>query len=357
MRCRILIGGGDQEYNVQLIENLVLSRENHFEITRLKKKDNLEEDLNSNHYDLILLSEELMVLASGMIPEDKEARMVLMVEGHTGYHLHGMHILFKYQKVKEIESTINDLFLKVTAKEWVNKKNGKLKLIGCYSPAGGSGNTTIAQIISASKANQGYKVLFLSLESFPSYDMTYQGTSTDNLSDYMMHIMSKSNWMMGLEKMKCVDSASGIHYLMPAISEGDLSGFEQKMWLTWIDYMIEKSDYDYMVIDFAQDFLGKTLELIKKCHHKVFNVRGDVKGYKKWLVFSEDLNRLSEEEILKDKTVIINQVFPSSKLFVTEGDITLSFDDRLIEETVDGRIIFNSQSIAYEKIERLMRHV
>jgi hypothetical protein len=144
---------------------------------------------------------------------------------------------------------------------------------------------------------------------------------------------------------------------MPAVSEGDLSGFEANRWLTWIDYMIEKSDYDYMVIDFAQDFLGKTLELIKKCHHKVFNVRGDAKGYKKWLVFLEDLNRLSEEQILKDKLVVVNQILPKSIYNRIEGDVTLNFDDSLIREIGEGRILFNSQSSVYGKIERLMRHV
>jgi len=357
MRCRILIGGGDQEYNERLIENLVLSRENQFEITRFKKKDKLEKEMNLNLYDLILLSEEMMASEGGNIPKVMEERMVLMVEGDTAYNSQSMNILFKYQKVNEIESTIKDLFLKITTKECVNNKNRNLQLIGCYSPAGGSGNTTVAQIIAASKANQGYKVLFLSLESFPSYHITYQGTSADNLSDYMMHMMSKKNWMMGLEKMKCVDSISGIHYLMPAVSEGDLSGFEQKIWLTWIDYMIEKSDYDYMVIDLAQDFLGKTLELIKKCHHKVFNVRGDVRGHKKWLVFLEDLNRLSEEQILKDKLVVVNQILPKSICGEIEGDVTLSFDDSLIKEIGEGKIQFNCQSTVYKKIERLMRHV
>ena len=357
MHCRLLIGGGDQEYNDRWIKNLVLSRENQFEITVLKKEDNLAEYLNSKYYDLILLSEELMELASDRIPKEIEEHLVLMVEDHTKYNLQGMHMIFKYQKVKAIESIIKDLFLKTTTKECVGSKKGNLKLIGCYSPAGGSGNTTIAQIIAASKANQGYKVFFLSHESFPSYHTVYQDTSADNLSDYMMHIMSKSNWIMGLEKMKCVDAVSGVHYLMPTISEGDLSGFEQTMWLTWIDYMIEKSDYDYMVIDCAQDFLGKTLELIKKCHHKVFNVRGDHKGYKKWLVFLEDINRLSEEQILNNKTVIMNQIFPTSMVDLAEGDLTLSFDDALIREMGEGRIVYNNQSSAYKKIERLMRHV
>jgi cellulose biosynthesis protein BcsQ len=357
MHCRILIGGGDQEYNNRLIENLVLSGENQFEMTIFNKKDNIEEYLNSNHYDLILLTEELMALAGDMIPKEMEDRMVLMLEGHTGFNLQGIQILFKYQSIKEIELTIKNLFMKLTTKERVGKNHGNLKLIGCYSPAGGSGNTTVAQIIAASKANQDYKVLFLSLESFPSYHLNYQSTSPDNLSDYMMHIMSKSNWIMGLEKMKSIDSVSGIHYLMPAVSEGDLSGFETNRWLTWIDYMIEKSDYDYLVIDFAQDFLGKTLELIKKCHCKVFSVRGDAKGYKKWLVFLEDLNRLNEEQILKDKLVIINQLLPKNIYERMEGDVTLNFDDSLIREMGEGRILFNSQSTTYEKIERLMRHV
>ncbi|MDF1617093.1 hypothetical protein [Petrocella sp. FN5] len=357
MRCRLLIGGGDQEYNNQLIENLVLSKENQFEMTMLKKGDGLEEYLNLNHYDLILCSEELMPFVQGIISKEMKEHMILMVEDHTDYNLHGLHHIFKYQSVKKIESIIKDLFLKRTTKELVNKKNSNLKLIGCYSPAGGSGNTTVAQIIAASKAKLGHKVLFLSLESFPSYHLNYQDRSSDNLSDYMMHIMSKNNWMMGLEKMKSVDSISGIHYLMPAVSEGDLSSFEQHIWITWIDYMIEKSDYDYLVIDFAQDFLGKTLELIKKCHHRVFNVRGDIKGYKKWLVFMEDLKRLSEDQILKDKTVVVNKILPTSVYGAVEGDIILDFDDTLIREIGQGKIQLNNQSSTYQKIERLMRNV
>lgn len=355
MRCSLLISGVDKLYIEELTKYLVKSKKNQFEITIVQ--ENINDQLSAETYDLYLFEELVLKDISEENLKGLGDKVVLLLEALTEEDIHKKHILFKYKKASIIEERLEQIFLSITTSESVVQTGMGPKVIGCYSPCGGSGNTTVAQILAQIKKGLNQKVLLLSLESFPGYHLIYHHMHSDNLSDYMLHMMTKSNWLLGLEKMISVDHKTGIHYFKPARSEQDLYDFDNKMWVEWVGYMIDYSDYDTIIIDMNAMFIGNSLELLKQCDERVYTVRGDTIGDSKWTTFVNDLKQLGYEGVLESSLLIANKLMPASDVGYGGYDIVIEYDSDLIQFDKEGVLSLNHYAKSYKIIEELMQRV
>ncbi len=188
------------------------------------------------------------------------------------------------------------------------------------------------------------------MDLFPSYQLVYEALQHHNLSDYMVYMMTKENWVLGLEKMVAIDESSGgVHFLMPRIHMQDLMDFDNDLLEDWVLHMCALSDYDYIVIDFSGNNISGMLNILKGCHCKVFTIREDEVGASKWQSFSNDLDKTGIDLLTHDARLISNNVFRCDYKPNYNYDLAIGYDDKLIGHK--GKLSINTSSPTYKKME------
>jgi cellulose biosynthesis protein BcsQ len=230
----------------------------------------------------------------------------------------------------------------------------KPSIVGIFSASGGSGNTTVAQLVAQIKSQRGHKVFLLSLDPFPIHDLVFSDNQLDDFTDYMAHIMTHQNWLMGLEKMKSIDTKSKVHYLKPGISQSDCHDFDQQLWPEWVTYISEKSDYDDVIIDLNGKDLKNSLPLLHLCTSILYIVRGDYFGRQKWLRFNREMKLVGNVPLLEKGYVIYNALYPNQSDHTIESDCTLTYDEALNQFDKEGHYYLNNHSSTYGALEVLL---
>jgi cellulose biosynthesis protein BcsQ len=244
----------------------------------------------------------------------------------------------------------------LTTKEAIHGHKSQTHIFGCYSPSGGSGNTTVAQIIAHIKRRQGFKVFFLSFDIYPVYDDSYSSIQENDLSDYMIHLMTKTNWLMGLERIKSVDEISDVHYFKPGSSENDQQDFDQEVWLKWLSYMTDYSDYDCIILDLATRDVQKNTRLLAMCTSIVYMVRDDYFGHLKWLKYSEDMLRLGHQQLIEKGQIILNRVRPPCEGQELMNHCQLDYDEGIYLTSNAYNRPLNIHSRTYKSLEVLLNN-
>lgn len=354
MRCSLLLGGLDRPYMRQLVRYMTSITRYSFQIIYL---ETIEECMA---YDAMNLVHVIVVERTFLeaMPNDDcfgESPLMVLEEGlaecdATNYSM------FKYQSASRIATMVYQCFLKQTQYESVQDQSRETRLVGCFSPAGGSGNTSIALMIAIAKSLQGKKVFYISLDVAMVYEEVFSSDQSYNLSDYSTYVMTHDNWVVGLECMKSVDVHTGIEYLKTPNHMQDLLDFQKDYSEEWLTRVKDLSHYDYVVIDFSGEDVLKQLACLRLCDTKVMVGRGDVIGLSKWSRFFMDLER-SGEEWLSEVVKIGNplgsgEVFANPSMSTADWQMRLVRDDALLKVTSNGWQI-NQTSEAFRQIEVL----
>lgn len=353
MRCSLLFMGDDCEYMNALVTYLVKSTNNTYDITCVETIEECNAIKSLTPYHLVVMEEKLYLMLLNRNPElcesVKQEKIVILTEALVADYAN-MKCIFKYQKGSALEEQINCYLLCVTDQKLMIHQGKATTVIGCYSPMGGAGSTTISQMLASIYNGLNGLVLHLSLDYFPNYCLGYEAIQNANLSDYLAYMMTKDNWVIGLERMVAVDTLTGIHYLKPQVHMQDMIDFSNDLFAQWLDFVKEYGHYDYIIVDMANYDINLMIQALGRCDKKFVTIRQDSVGEKKWVNFQRDLEQSQMIEILDHAHIISNQLFGTTFKPSYRYDLGLNYDSGLNTET-RGKLVINNGSKSYKKME------
>ena len=356
MRCDIVVGGTDKGYIRTLVQFLLESNLNQFNITTIDTSEELRDAFYHTNFSVYLVEEPLLQSILSELNEDTLKHVLALAEPLTHLDTQLVQPILKYQKASNIEKALLDNFHEFTTSERVSEAGAKGRVVSFYSPIGGVGTTMMAQIFAQIKCSKGYKVLFISLESQSNYKFFYNSIQHQNMSDYMVFLLSHTNWLLGLERMVAIDVVTGVHYFEPVLHSKDLAEFQVGIWPKWCDYITKNSDYDYLVLDIGKELYKDGMALLESSHHRFFLTSDGEAAVSKWSCFSNELAQLQNINLLTNKTLICNQL--KSHHGYEEGfDALFCYDELLVKEGKEGQLNLNPYSTVYRQMEALVNYV
>lgn len=265
IKLEIVIGDYDQKYLQKLSSYFMNYQEHHFTVNTFSEITLLKNHLLNNPIDILLLTEEFYVNL-----EDRYEITILLVAHAISSTLKSYPCIEKYQNVKKIIQQMMLYYTSASSKELIgNKEGGFARLVGFYSPSGGSGKTTIALALSKALSMQGKKTLFLSLEEITSYSKVIESDRQTSLSDLLYYASKRAeNLLMKLEGIVREDISTGLKFVPPPIYAQDMVSYEED-WLYLINYLLRYSDYEWIVLDFTSQISNRNLSLMDKCNKLV----------------------------------------------------------------------------------------
>lgn len=180
--------------------------------------------------------------------------------------------IFKYKEADEIVKAIKYHYEALSGFK-IESKNRTGKLIGFFSPAGGTGKTLIALGICRVLASYGKKVLYLNLESIPSSNAFFsEDEASKSLSDFLYYLFIKEDLQIikGMRQFICRDEW-GVHCFVPQSSYNDLMNLTSEEMQCFIDTMCTQTDYDYICVDTSSVLTEKNILVHSMCS-KIFNI-------------------------------------------------------------------------------------
>lgn len=144
------------------------------------------------------------------------------------------------------------------------------RLIGVYSPAGGTGKTTIAAALAIQCNELGMRSFYLNLESIQSTGVFFNTNSKRNLSYVFYYLKEKSNNLpFRMEGIKSTDNDSGADYFSPPESPLEYGEIDTKELEQMVQGIKEMGFYEYIFIDMSCTFDVKNYKIMSLCDYIV----------------------------------------------------------------------------------------
>lgn len=156
----------------------------------------------------------------------------------------GDNEIYKYTSVKDIyDEVIGNVNL---SEEIVNEKT-HTDVIVFYSPAGGTGVTTLSLVLAKAIANKHKKVLYLSTENLQSM------AAYEDIKEDMSKLLEKAITIQSYDIHTIVNNEvivrQGVSYIPPMKQATTVLGIKDENYLNLISKMKEVNLYDYIVVD------------------------------------------------------------------------------------------------------------
>ncbi|MDO5407857.1 MAG: AAA family ATPase [Eubacteriales bacterium] len=260
MKKKLILADSDEMYLTNL-SNFFMEKAPQFELNLFTRADKLYEYLKTGaKADILAVSEdmagaELLELADGM------AAIVLSA---TMNPVEGYGLVRKYQKTQALLNEILLLYAESSNSVEAIRGQSNTRIAAFYSPAGGTGKTTLALALATAAAWEGKKVFYLNLEEIDSVSEVL-GTTPGTLSDIFLALKTKG-MNVGLKLAGCTgtEQQAGFSYLSgtESISEFDEIGAEDMRKL--VTALRGLSEYDLAVVDLASGFSAKTQAVLEE---------------------------------------------------------------------------------------------
>ena len=204
MRIKLLIATTDNDYAEHLSNILSEKYMDTFEVTVCSSAERLQPLLAGSRFDAALLEPGLaasvslsavslpllLIDESGMVP-DSEAKSIR-----------------KYQRISSLAGTVLEHYAEIS-QGISGLHSGRARITAVWSPAGGTGKTSVALAYATHQASRGKQALYLSLENFSSTSVYFPegGKSISKAFEKL-----ESNLPMLLAGIRQQDSGSGVFY-------------------------------------------------------------------------------------------------------------------------------------------------
>lgn len=156
----------------------------------------------------------------------------------------GNNEIYKYTSVKDI---YDEVMNNVNLSEKIDNENNQTNIIMVYSPAGGTGVTTLSLILSKAIASKHKKVLYLSTENIQS--MAVYENINENMSKELEKAIVTQAFDIQTTIKKEVVERQGVAFVPPVKQVTTVLGIKDENYLHLLRKMKEVNFYDYIVVD------------------------------------------------------------------------------------------------------------
>lgn len=205
MKIRLLIATADKDYTDHLSNTISKRYADTLELSICTSAERLSDLTAAGKYDAALLEPDFI---SAVAPGSIIVPFVLVDELGQGADSGNVKNIRKYQRISSMTGQVIE-----SCAEAGRGPGGvdasKAQITAVWSPAGGTGKTTVALAYAASKASAGKQVVYLNLENFSSTPV-YFPESGRSISKALEKL--ESNLQLFLLGIRQQDVGSGIMY-------------------------------------------------------------------------------------------------------------------------------------------------
>ncbi len=249
------------------VSKYIIDKRLGFSVAVFTDKNALDEYLNEDTVDILLIDE---FFADHEFIEHANAKFVILLTTKNNFIYPGHHSIKKFQKSENFLQAITDIYYgkdsaeNVDIKEQIKEKDiSETKVVGFYSPTGGSGNTSLALAFAANAANDGGNAFYINLEKFNSSSFFF--TSEKIILPEDIEDMVNNDDFYSHEKINIIsekDRKCGIGFFPFSFNDE-----KNLRYLKDLIKIIKTSNlYKYIVIDASRDnyFDNEIVELCNK---------------------------------------------------------------------------------------------
>jgi hypothetical protein len=252
MMIKLLIATADADYAEHLSNTLSERHGDSFEVSVCTSADRLRDVLAANRFDAALLGPGF----AGQI-QAGAVRLAMLLVGDPGEDdiaaegAAGFKKLAKYQRISSLAGKVMEYYAEVSV-GMGGFGARRARVTAVWSPAGGTGKTTVALSFAASQVSAGRQAVYLNLENFSSTPVYFAeaGASISKLFEKM-----DTNVGMFQKGIRQLDSGSGIAYFCGAENYDDMN-------------ILSPADVEKLVNACAEDVDDLVIDLSSQCDER-----------------------------------------------------------------------------------------
>lgn len=323
VKKQLILADRDELYLTNL-SNYFMEKNPQLEQNIFTKKEKLIDYLeNGGSADILAVDESFADAKLQALAAD----MTKIVLSSSMEPVEGYEVVKKYQKS---ESLLNEILLKYaesTGKTDVIRGKSNTRAVAFYSPAGGTGKTTLSLAMASACGAAGLRTFYLNLEEIDSVKGTL-APSAGTLSDVFLALKTKG-MNVGVKLAACAvqERTGGFYYLsgVESISEyEEITGDEIRR---LVETICSLSEYDVVIIDVTSSFSEKTLAVLNEADIVFVPVLSEENSIAK-------VNRFLDEGVLHER---YNTIFKKMTLVVNQSAVS-GVGKELLESGLLNRI-------------------
>ena len=262
-------------------------------------------------------------------------QLIVLAEGGEGPP--GELWIDKYQSVEAVVRKVLELTARTGILPPASRlgEQGRMKLIGVYSPVGRCLQTTFSFTLGQLLARK-HKVLYLNFECFSGFGKMLRQEFQADLSDLIYFLHNRDGrFPYRLEGM--TQKLNGLDYIPPAFSCLDLQRVEKEEWLELLEEVSQSGLYEYVILDLSEVING-LFDILKLCFRVYTIVRDDGFAAAKQEQYEALLACLNHEDILENTRKCRLPLFrqlPQGLEGLTRGELA-ELVQKLIDEDMKG---------------------
>lgn len=320
-KINIVIADSDELY-LNHLTNYLIEKMSGFEVYSFTTKDSMAEFVEdrSNKVDIIAFTEDLLDEAVGAA--DIPVKILLSDGSFT--NLTEFDIVNKYQKAEKFINDILMIYAEKTGRvEAVATGNKETKIIGFYSPVGGSGKTTLALAAAYAASLSGKRTFYLNAEKINSLGGILKAPGNESMSDVYLSIKTKGA-SVGLHIIanKHTDPDTSISFINPAESSLEINELSTDEFKKLLSEFQNLGEFDLVIVDFDSDFSKEKIEVLRSCD-KIFSpFSAEETSLYKMGVFLKELGMYDELKEISAKIIpVLNKSNPQSRALLENSEI------------------------------------
>ncbi|HOM42688.1 MAG TPA: hypothetical protein PK481_04055, partial [Bacillota bacterium] len=285
-RLNLVIADCDESYARGLLEYINSNHFPSFMVSCFTKLDTFAEYFEKQPpTDILAISPDFYDISVGF-PNIK--LKVILSGGALNREYPGFQAISKYSTGDKLIRDMLYMYSKTNPQEIRLLSCSKdTEFIGVYSPAGGTGKTTIATALSTQCAELGLKSFYLNLESIQSTGMFFGSGSKRNLSYVFYYIKDKSrNLSFKMDGIKCTED--GVEYFNPPDSPMEYEEINPEELEQLIKGIKGMGCCDYVFIDMSSNLDSKNYKIMNLCDRIVLvTLQEPIASYKEKALLNE----------------------------------------------------------------------
>lgn len=310
-KIKMVIADTDEDYIEGLYNFITCNYFGRFQLSSYTRESYLLEflDNNTDKIDILLISPELY---SDQLQRYHIKTVIILSSGKLASGIENFECINKYQHAGKLINQILNIYAEQNHSEVsVNAGSKKTKVVGFYSPVGGSGKTTVSIVSSIISTQMGRSAFYLNFEDFHSTPLLLNCENHLNLSNILYYLKEKNkNIMLKMEACRCIDDVTGIHYFMPPESIIEMDEMLPEELQQLIIHLKNMSYYDVVFVDMSSSFNRKNVKLMESCDEVIIVLTQDSTTEVKVNSFIKELDILSSKNgsnLLDKLTFVLNK--------------------------------------------------
>ncbi|MDE7183057.1 MAG: hypothetical protein K2O40_01000 [Lachnospiraceae bacterium] len=203
-------------------------------------------------FELLLIGED--IYDTDVINIKASKTYILQEDGLKGITEYSM--IAKYQSMESMIAQVLEEFASDDCCNSVERRGrNPTALISFYSPDRHRGQSAAALSAAQVLADQGCRVLYMSLIPFTGFETLMKTSYESDVTDFLYFVLNHADKLLyKLDSLK--RSVHGVDYLPPALDYADLLEIGREDWQRVMDLLLYSSDYTHVVIDLSETCQG-----------------------------------------------------------------------------------------------------